>query len=56
MKEYIDCIGIDNKIHICKPHETKTYCGIKIIYKGIKRNDFINRYSCYQCSYFEDRD
>lgn len=26
--DYINCIGVDNKIHRCLPWETKTECGI----------------------------
>ena len=48
-KEYYQCIGIDNKIHECEPHEDKTYCGIKIKSKKLRIKDITDRYYCYEC-------
>lgn len=49
--KYIDCIGIDQKLHVCLPWKDKTECGIIIIKKKLNSNDYINRYSCYECTY-----
>jgi len=49
-KTYISCIGVDNKIHVCEPHENVTKCGVKIKTKKTEKNDCL-RYSCYECTY-----
>lgn len=36
-KNYIPCIGIDGKQHICYPWETKCYCGTPIK----RKNSFV---------------
>lgn len=46
---YIDCIGYDNKLHVCLPWENITKCGIKIRSKIIK--DRARYFSCYECTY-----
>lgn len=49
---YIDCIGVDNKRHICEPHSDYCFCGIKV--KTKKDSDVRNSkilYSCYECTY-----
>jgi len=47
----IDCIGVDEKIHICLPWEDKTKCGIKVKMKVVKGPDYAKRFSCYECTY-----
>lgn len=47
---YTDCIGADNKKHICKSHEKETLCGIAIKRKILLKNDYI-LFSCYECTY-----
>jgi hypothetical protein len=48
---YIDCVGIDNKLHVCKPYESKTKCGIPIKKKKLIIKDRVGLYSCYECTY-----
>lgn len=47
---YIDCIGVDNKRHICFPHSVLCKCGIPIKRKSIWKNDY-KLFSCYECTY-----
>lgn len=49
--KYIDCIGFDNKIHVCEPHKDVCKCGIKVKRKKLLKNDFVLLYSCYACTY-----
>jgi hypothetical protein len=48
-KIFIRCVGIDDKIHVCEPSQSKTKCGIKV--KNKKMNEDKFRYSCYECTY-----
>lgn len=48
---FIRCIGKDEKIHVCEPHETKTKCGVDIRKKNPSSKDEENKYSCYECTY-----
>jgi len=51
-KDYkINCVGIDDKLHICFPWEGKAVCGVKVKTKGVKEPDFVKKYWCYECSY-----
>jgi len=45
----IYCVGVDEKIHRCKPYEKKTLCGISI--KSKKEQDTHGRFSCYECTF-----
>lgn len=49
----IDCIGVDNLKHYCRPHEDTTLCGVKV--KTKKAKDFekyrCDLYSCYECTF-----
>jgi len=47
----IDCVGVDNKIHVCTSWESKTKCGIKIKKKTVNEVDIKNHFSCYECTY-----
>ena len=49
--DYISCIGIDGKLHICYPWEDKCYCGVPVLRKKLLKNDDIYRSSCYECTY-----
>lgn len=49
--KYIRCIGVDDKIHVCLPDATTCKCGVKIKRKKLFKNDNINRFSCYECTY-----
>lgn len=49
MKIY--CLGIDYKIHRCYPWKDETICGVKIKRKKLLKNDFINYFGCYECTY-----
>jgi len=48
--KYIQCIGVDNKLHICKPDEDICKCGVKVKSKKLLSKD-CERYSCYECTY-----
>jgi len=48
---YIDCIGVDRKIHVCEPHASKTLCGINILKKNPSTKAIEGLYSCYECNY-----
>lgn len=51
-ENFIRCIGVDDKFHICKPNEDKTFCGIDVKRKKLSPKDYGNgRYSCYECTY-----
>jgi len=47
----IDCIGVDEKLHLCLPSKNVTTCGIKIRSKIVKSKDWATRNSCYECTY-----
>jgi hypothetical protein len=47
----INCIGIDNKLHTCEPDKDTCKCGIKVKNKKPTKHDFINKFSCYECTY-----
>jgi len=49
-KDYIPCIGIDRKQHICYPWEDKCYCGVPVLRKKVLKNDW-EKGSCYECTY-----
>lgn len=49
-KIYIDCIGVDRKIHVCEPHKNTCKCGVKVLDKKVLNVDKY-RYSCYECTY-----
>jgi len=50
-KILIRCIGKDEKIHVCEPHEIKTKCGIEIRKKNPTAKDVENKYYCYECTF-----
>lgn len=45
----ITCIGIDNKIHCCKPNSNRTECDMKILRKKLLKNDLSEKYWCPYC-------
>jgi len=47
----INCVGVDDKLHVCLPWDDKTFCGEKIKNKKVKPEDFLLRFSCYECTY-----
>jgi GTPase Era involved in 16S rRNA processing len=47
---YIRCIGVDGKQHICEPQKDTCYCGVKVKTKKPQRDDY-KRFSCYECTY-----
>jgi len=47
---YILCVGVDEKLHECEPHQDICKCGIKVKSKKLSRDDYL-RYSCYECTY-----
>jgi hypothetical protein len=47
----VRCLGMDYKIHTCKPHENKTSCGMPIRRKKLEVGDNTQHYSCYACTY-----
>ena len=50
-QKYINCIGIDNKIHVCEPDKDVCKCGVKVKRKKILKNDYQLYFWCYECSY-----
>ena len=46
----IHCIGVDNKIHMCKPWINTTICNIKVKTKIVTDKDFSTKYVCGECS------
>lgn len=51
-KNYIECIGIDRKRHVCEPDKDITVCGVKILKKKVTNKDIdLFPYGCYECSY-----
>ena len=51
---YINCVGVDDKLHICLPWEDKCKCGIKVKSKRVTFQDWGKKYSCYECDYSEE--
>lgn len=49
-KIYIDCVGVDNKLHICEPHLNITKCGVVVRNKKLSKSDK-EKYNCYECTY-----
>lgn len=49
--KYVECIGVDDLIHVCEPHKDVCKCGIKVKRKKLLKNDFVLLYSCYECTY-----
>jgi hypothetical protein len=47
----LDCIGVDNKLHICTSWESKTNCGIEVKQKNVSPKDRVTYFSCYECTY-----
>lgn len=50
-EHYINCIGVDDKLHVCLPWEDKCKCGITVKNKEVKSQDWTTKYSCYECTY-----
>ena len=48
---YIYCVGVDHQKHMCKPEETLTHCGVKVIKKKLTSRDHRKYFSCYECTY-----
>ena len=47
----IACIGVDGKLHSCLPWEKVTRCGMKVVRKRLKDQDYIEKFCCYECDY-----
>jgi len=47
----IECIGADRLKHVYRPHENKTICGVDILRKKLLKNDRIDHFCCYECTY-----
>ncbi len=47
---YIDCIGVDERQHICKPNDNICLCGMSVKTKKIQRYDYL-RLNCYECTW-----
>lgn len=43
------CIGVDYKIHVCKPNDTETACSLKIKRKKVLPFDITNKHWCPEC-------
>lgn len=46
----IDCVGVDNKLHVCYVHSNICKCSIKVKTKKIGKTDY-QKYSCYECTF-----
>jgi len=46
----IECIGVDNKQHVCLPESDVCICGIVVKRKKLLRDDWM-LYSCYECTF-----
>jgi len=47
----INCIGVDEKLHMCLPWQDITLCGMRVKIKTVKDFDWANRVSCYECTF-----
>lgn len=47
----IRCVGQDHLIHVCKPWDKVTKCGVKVINKKPTKQDLAGKFSCYECTY-----
>lgn len=50
----VECVGIDNNIHICEPHLSVAICGCKVKSKKqstIEKAKIDGVFSCYECTY-----
>ena len=47
---FIDCIGADEKKHLCEPDKDICKCGVRVKTKKIGSQDY-KRLSCYECSF-----
>ena len=50
-KDYITCLGVDDKIHIFLPWENNTKCGVVVKNKKEETIQFHLKFSCYECTY-----
>jgi hypothetical protein len=46
----VDCVGVDNRRHVCLPEAEACKCGVAVKRKKPLKNDF-KLYSCYACTY-----
>jgi len=46
----VRCVGVDNKQHVCEPHEDTCICGVKVKRKKLLKYDGL-LFSCYECTY-----
>jgi len=46
----IECIGVDQKRHVCLVDSDTCLCGVLVLRKKIMRDDY-KRFSCYPCTY-----
>ena len=49
-KIIIPVIGVDNLQHRAEPHKDVCLCGVKILRKKYRRDDW-KLYSCYECTF-----
>jgi hypothetical protein len=54
-KQEINCIGVDEKLHVCLPWKKETRCGLKVKTKIVKGQDYTKRFSCYECTYYNSK-
>jgi hypothetical protein len=43
-------IGVDNLQHVAEPHKDVCLCGMKILRKKYRRDDW-KLFSCYECTF-----
>jgi hypothetical protein len=46
----IDCIGVDDRKHVCAPDSDICKCGVKVKRKKLLRDDW-KKFGCYACTY-----
>lgn len=46
----IECVGVDDKLHVCLPESKVCKCGVSVKRKKLLKNDY-KLFSCYTCTY-----
>lgn len=50
VEQFIRCIGVDNKQHVCLPENSLCKCSVMVKRKKLLRDDHL-LFSCYECTY-----
>ena len=46
----IECVGVDDRRHVCLPESDVCECGVKVKRKKLLTNDW-RLFACYPCTY-----